>query len=86
MKRLKAKGKEVIVYEPTFKKKAFYNSKVTNDLLAFKKNTDLIIANRITQEIKDVVEKSSQEIYLDQIRNLLDKLILIFFSLCQISH
>ena len=57
MKRLKAKGIEVIVYEPTLKEDNFYNSKVVNDLNKFKEISDVIVVNRLSDEIKDVKEK-----------------------------
>ncbi len=57
MKRIKAKGIEVIVYEPTYEEEDFFNSKVFNDLETFKKLSDVIVANRLSDEIKDVVEK-----------------------------
>ena len=57
MKRIKAKGIEVVVYEPELLEDKFYNSKVINDLSDFKKISDVIIANRITNEIKDVIVK-----------------------------
>jgi UDPglucose 6-dehydrogenase len=57
MKRIKAKGVEVIVYEPALKESYFYNSRVVNDFKAFKHESDIIVANRITDEIADVVEK-----------------------------
>jgi UDPglucose 6-dehydrogenase len=57
MKRVKAKGIEVIIYEPVINEDEFFNSKVIKDLNVFKILSDLIIANRINDEIKDVVEK-----------------------------
>ncbi|AWB66761.1 UDP-glucose 6-dehydrogenase [Saccharobesus litoralis] len=57
MKRLKAKGIEVIVYEPVLQEESFYNSQVINNLEEFKKISDVIVANRLTDDIKDVVEK-----------------------------
>jgi len=57
MKRIKAKGIEVIVYEPVLEDKEFYGSKVITDLESFKKQADLIIANRLTPDIEDVREK-----------------------------
>jgi len=57
MKRIKAKGIEVVVYEPTLKEKDFYNSRVITDLDEFKKLSDVIVANRLTEELKEVQDK-----------------------------
>jgi len=57
MKRIKAKGIEVVVYEPYLKEEEFYHSKVISDLNEFKKISDVIVANRLVDEIQDVNEK-----------------------------
>ena len=57
MKRLKAKGIEVIVYEPELKEIKFFNSCVETDLVIFKSNVDIILANRMVSELVDVQEK-----------------------------
>ena len=57
MKRIKAKGIEVVVYEPTLHEKSFFNSKVETNIDKFKKECDVIIANRNAMELSDVSEK-----------------------------
>ena len=57
MKRIKAKGINVIVYEPLISKKTFFSSKVYTDLNEFKKDSDLIICNRNHEDLKDVENK-----------------------------
>ncbi|MCG7569881.1 nucleotide sugar dehydrogenase [Pseudoalteromonas sp. CNC9-20] len=57
MKRLKAKGVEVIVYEPVLTEQEFFGSKVYESLAAFKAQSDVIVANRVVDEIRDVEEK-----------------------------
>lgn len=57
MKRIKAKGIEVVVYEPELKEPKFFNSRIVNDLDIFKRMSDVIVANRVTAEIVDVRDK-----------------------------
>ena len=57
MKRIKAKGVEVIVYEPELKEESFYECKVINDLNKFKETSDIIVVNRNSEELQDVKEK-----------------------------
>jgi nucleotide sugar dehydrogenase len=57
MKRIKAKGIEVVVYEPVLTEDSFFNSQVVSSLEEFKAMSDIVLANRITDEIKDVCDK-----------------------------
>jgi UDPglucose 6-dehydrogenase len=57
MKRIKSKGVNVIVYEPLLTEAAFFNSRVIQDLSIFKLDADIIVANRLTDEISDVSDK-----------------------------
>lgn len=57
MKRIKAKGIEVVVYEPTLNANEFFNSRVINDFVEFKRISDVIVANRLSDEISDVARK-----------------------------
>ena len=57
MKRIKAKGIEVVVYEATLKDDEFFNSKVIRDIEEFKKLSDVIVANRMNTDLEDVKEK-----------------------------
>jgi len=57
MKRIKAKGIEIVIYEPVFQEEEFYNSKVIKELEEFKKVSDVIIANRLSDDLADVEEK-----------------------------
>lgn len=57
MKRIKAKGVEVVVYEPSLQDKMFFNSRVINDFEEFKRSSEVIVANRLSDDLRDVEEK-----------------------------
>ena len=57
MKRIKAKGIEVVIYEPVYEEKEFFNSKVLDNLVEFKRISDVIVANRLSDDIRDVESK-----------------------------
>ena len=57
MKRLKAKGIELIIFEPSMKEDLFFNSRIILDLNQFKEQSDIILANRWSDDLNDVAEK-----------------------------
>ncbi len=57
LERIKAKGIEVVVYEPVLEEERFFNSRVINDLTEFKQLSDVIVANRPSAELEDVANK-----------------------------
>lgn len=57
MKRIKAKGIEVVIYEPAMKEREFFNSRVIKDIKEFKEISDVIVANRLSEEITDCIDK-----------------------------
>lgn len=66
MKRLKAKGVEVVVYEPSINNATFFNSRVINDLDEFKRISDVVVANRLSDELSDILDKVySRDLFRD---------------------
>lgn len=57
MKRIKTKGIEVVIYEPTLSEPEFFRFKVITDLAQFKESCDVILANRVVEELSDVMDK-----------------------------
>jgi UDPglucose 6-dehydrogenase len=57
MKRIKAKGIEVVIYEPAMQEESFFRSRVIKELTEFKKLSDVIVANRLEEDIMDVQKK-----------------------------
>ena len=57
MKRIKAKGIEVVVFDPAFQEEKFFNSRVINDFEEFKKLSDVIVANLLSDDLREVEEK-----------------------------
>ena len=57
MKRIKANGIEVVVYEPSLKENNFFNSRVINNIDEFKKISDIIIVNRLDENVRDIEDK-----------------------------
>lgn len=69
MKRIEAKGLNVIVHEPALVESEFFNFRVVNDLDVFKREADVIVANRYTVELADVKTKFIRVIYLETIES-----------------
>lgn len=63
MKRIKAKGIEVVVFEPSLMETDFFNSRVIKELAEFKEIADVIVTNRLSDEIKDVVTRYTRDLF-----------------------
>lgn len=68
MKRIKAKGIEVVVYEPALQEDTFFNSRVEKDIDKFKKECDVILVNRYNEDIADVMNRSIREIFFQRLK------------------
>ena len=81
MKRIKAKGIEVIIYEPELKETKLFNSCVKTDLNDFKKESDIIVANRMVDDLQDIKEKFLRVTYLGLIKLVINWQMYLKFNL-----